>query len=93
MLRDIAMNTSIEPQHRVKAGSKLHEIAGDSLQRFKDEYSKQADELNPDQLQRIIKQLEANRSTIDLAAIDEALVDVQSLVQSPIENDYLSDLL
>lgn len=97
MLRGVAMNEAIEPQHRVKAGSKLHEIAGESLQRFKDEYSKQADELNPDQLQRIIKQLEANRSSIDLDAVDEALLDGMESVQidglTPVDADYLSDLL
>ena len=86
MLRDVAMNTAIEPQHRVKAGSKLHEIAGESLQRFKDEYGKQADELNPDQLQRIIKQLEQTKSAITL---DDVQID--GLLH--VSDTYLSDLL
>ena len=76
------------------------DYAEQSLERFRKEFNKGADELAPDDLARVIKYLEGMRAaglqvgSIDASSIDEKrTIDVHSLVQSASSDTYLSDLL
>ena len=96
----IAQDTSAPEAARVRAAGKLIDYAEQSLERFRKEFNKGADELAPDDLARVIKYLEGMRAaglqvgSIDTSSIDEKrTIDVHSLVQSPVANDYLSDLM
>jgi hypothetical protein len=90
---NMARSTKAPEAVRVKAAKHLTDLASEMLQSFKDEYGKPADEMDPETLARVIRQLEKSRVVTVLDTVEQRTIDVQSLVQVPMQEDYLSDLL
>lgn len=90
---NMARSTKAPEAVRVKAAKHLTDLASEMLQSFKDEYGKPADEMDPETLARVIRQLEKSRVVTVLDTVEQHTIDVQSLVQVPHAEDYLSDLL
>ena len=92
----IAQSTKAPEAVRIKAAKYLIDHAEQALERFRVEYGKPVDELDPDALQRVIKYLEGLKGSGEtvLASIDDRrAIDVQSFVQPASADAYLADLL
>jgi len=94
---EIAEDPAQPAAARVKAAGKLIDYAEQSLERFRKEFHKDADQLEPEDLARVIKYLEGMRAAgLQVESLKEPImrtIDVHSLVQSPVSDTYLSDLL
>ena len=90
---NMARSTKAPEAVRVKAAKHLTDLAAEMLQSFKDEYGKPADEMDPETLARVIRQLEKSRVVTVLDTLENRTIDVHSLVQSASSDTYLSDLL
>lgn len=93
---NIARSEKAPEAVRVKAAKNLIDHAEQALERFRQEYGRPVDELDPEALQRVISYLEGLKGAgmNIVSSIDERrVVDVQSLSIMPVAQDYLSDLM
>jgi hypothetical protein len=90
---NMARSTKAPEAVRVKAAKHLTDLASEMLQSFKDEYGKPADEMDPETLARVIRQLEKSRVVTVLDTVEQRTIDVHSLGLRTTSDDYLSDLL
>lgn len=90
---NMARSTKAPEAVRIKAAKHLTDLAEDMLRGFKEEYGKPVDEMDPETLARVIRQLEKSRVVSVLDTVEQRTIDVQSLVQRDTSDSYLSDLL